>query len=99
MQSNESDLTTKNTSSVITCSEPNINNNILIQNEIRQYFNKIYDSNFLMMINELSSSIQSFRKSFVVQSNIIKSFFKEKENENKEMISKIKGEFDKIDIL
>ena len=99
MQSNVSDLTTKNTSSVITCSEPNINNNILIQNEIRQYFNKIYDSNFLMMINELSSSIQSFRKSFVVQSNIIKSFFKEKENENKEMISKIKGEFDKIDIL
>ena len=75
-----------------------INNeqSIVNQNDKIQMFNKIYDSTFLIMINELSISIQNFHKSYINQSNIIKSIFNEIENEK---ILKIKNEISQMDLL
>ena len=97
MQTNEINLTPKNESKIRALTE--INNNILTKSEISQLFNKVYDSNFLSMINELSISIQNFHKFYVIQSSILKSLFNEKPNKIYDNIEKIKHSFNEIDSL
>ena len=99
MQTNESNLTPKSDSTMRCVTEINNNNNILAKNEISQLFNKVYDSNFLSMINELSISIQNFHKSYVNQSNILKSLFKENLEKINDNLDKIKYSFNEIDSL
>ena len=97
MQTNEINLTPKNESKIRALTE--INNNILTKSEISQLFNKVYDSNFLSMINELSISIQNFHKFYVIQSSILKSLFNEKPNKIYDNIEKIKHSFNEINSL
>ena len=73
----------------------NIQNNFK-QNEFAQIFNKLYDSNFLVIINELSSQIQSFYKSSNTQFNIMKEFFSK--NENIKQISDMQNSFNSIEL-
>ena len=100
MQDNESAMTPKNQSTIISNTESNKNDDINSKNEISQIFNKVYDSTFLSMINELSISIQNYHKNFLYLSNMIKSLFNEitKENEN-DILEKIKSSFNQIDLL
>ena len=51
MQDNESAMTPKNQSTIISNTESNKNDDINSKNEISQIFNKVYDSTFLSMIN------------------------------------------------
>jgi len=95
----DSNLTAKNSSSNIINTDQNDRNKSFTQVEITQLFNKVYDNNFLMIINELSTSIQSFHKSFVNQSNIIKSLFLQLENNQIDSFPKIKNEYNQIEIL
>ena len=95
----DSNLTAKNASSNIINTDQNDRNKRFTQVEITQLFNKVYDNNFLMIINELSTSIQSFHKSFVSQSNIIKSIFQQLENNQIDSLPKIKNEYNQIEIL
>ena len=95
----DSNLTAKNASSNIINTDQNDRNKSFTQVEITQLFNKVYDNNFLMIINELSTSIQSFHKSFVNQSNIIKSLFQQLENNQIDSFPKIKNEYNQIEIL
>ena len=95
----DSNLTAKNASSNIINTDQNDRNKRFTQVEITQLFNKVYDNNFLMIINELSTSIQSFHKSFVSQSNIIKSIFQQLENNQNDSLPKIKNEYNQIEIL
>ena len=78
------------------------NNNItntLNQNELSQLFNNLYDSNFLVIINEVSSQIQSFYKSSIIQFSIIKSLLSQNENKDIPNISKIQNSFNNIELL
>ncbi len=70
--------------------------NTFRQNEFAQMFNKLYDSNFLAIINDLSSQIQSFYKSSNTQFNIMKSFFTQ--NENNKQITDIQNTFNNIEL-
>ena len=70
--------------------------NTFRQNEFAQMFNKLYDSNFLAIINDLSSQIQSFYKSSNTQFNIMKSLFTQ--NENKKQITDIQNTFNNIEL-
>lgn len=104
---NESNSLSKSNS--LTESNLNINNfnynKNISQNEISQIFNKVYDSNFLLLINELSISILNLHKSFDKQSNTFKSILKEIENIDirtnscNNLIEKIKNVFNEIEIL
>ena len=84
MQANGTNLTSKN----ICLTESNVfnKNNNIIPNEISKLFNKVYDSNFLLMINELSISILNFHKLFNKQSKTLKNIFNEIENKNNDLI-------------
>ena len=95
----DSNLTEKNASSNIINTDQNDRNKSFTQVEITQLFNKVYDNNFLMIINELSTSIQSFHKSFVNQSNVIKSLFQQMENNQADSLLKIKNEYNQTEIL
>ena len=95
----DSNLTEKNASSNILNTDQNDRNKSFTQVEITQLFNKVYDNNFLMIINELSTSIQSFHKSFVNQSNVIKSLFQQMENNQADSLLKIKNEYNQTEIL
>ena len=70
--------------------------NTFRQNEFAQMFNKLYDSNFLALINDLSSQIQSFYKSSNTQFNIMKSLFTQ--NENNKQITDIQNTFNNIEL-
>ena len=99
MSKKELTLTKENTLSFTLNQDIKTNNNIqniYTQKEFSQIFNKIYDSNFLVIINELSSQIQSFYKSSNTQFNIIKSFFSN--NEDKQLFE-IQKSFNTIEIL
>ena len=99
MSKKELTLTKENTLSFTLNQDIKTNNNLqnnYTQKEFSQIFNKIYDSNFLVIINELSSQIQSFYKSSNTQFNIIKSFFSN--NEDKQL-SEIQKSFNTIEIL
>lgn len=95
----DSTLTAKNASTNIATIDQNDSNKSFTQAEITQLFNKVYDNNFLMIINELSTSIQSFHKSFVNQSNIIKSLFQQLENRQIDSLPKIKNEYNQVEII
>ena len=69
------------------------------QKELSQMFNNLYDSNFLIIINELSSQIQSFYKSSIIHYNIINSFLSQNENKDIPNISNIKNSFNNIETL
>ena len=60
-------------------------------------FNNLYDSNFLIIINELSSQIQSFYKSSIIHFNIINSFLFQNENKDLPIISNIQNSFNNIE--
>ena len=77
----------------------NNTNNISNQKELSQMFNNLYDSNFLIIINELSSQIQSFYKSSIIHFNIINSFLLENENKEIPKISNIQNSFNNIETL
>ena len=99
MNKKELTLTKENTLSFALNQDIKTNNNIqnnYNQKEFSQIFNKIYDSNFLVIINELSSQIQSFYKSSNTQFNIIKPFFSN--NEDKQL-SEIHKSINTIEIL
>ena len=72
---------------------PNISN----QKELSQLFNSLYDSNFLIIINEVSSQIQSFYKSSTTQFSIIKSLLEQNDNKDIPKISNIKNSFNNIE--
>ena len=73
--------------------------NIYNQNELSQLFNKLYDSNFLIIINEVSTQIQSFYKSSIIQFSIIKSLFSQNESKDIPNISKIQNSVNNIELL
>ena len=75
MSKTETILKKDNIQSFIINNERNNNNipNMSNQSELSQLFNNLYDSNFLIIINEVSSQIQSFYKSSTIQFSIIKS--------------------------
>ncbi len=69
------------------------------QKELSQMFNNLYDSNFLLIINELSSQIQSFYKSSVIHYNIINSFLSQNENKEISNLTNIKNSFNTIETV
>ena len=73
--------------------------NTLNQNELSQLFNNLYDSNFLIIINEVSTQIQSFYKSSNIQFSIIKSLLSQNEIKDLPNICKIQNSFNNIEIL
>ena len=98
MQTNEQNLTPKTASSMISLTEANNKHDNLKTNEISQLFNKVYDSNFLSMINELSICIQNFHKYYLNYSNIIKTLFNVNEDSNNNL-EQFKYNFNQIDSL
>ena len=98
MQGNELNLTPKNKSPIVSIRESIKNEN---KNEIIQLFNKVYDRNFLSMINELSISILNYHKTFVKQSNLFKNLFIEKDNKENliDLLEQIKFNFNQIDSM
>ena len=77
----------------------NNQNNISNQKELSQMFNNLYDSNFLIIINELSSQIHSFYKSSIIHFNLINSFLLQNENKELPKISNIQNSFNSIESL
>ena len=73
--------------------------NISNQKELSQMFNNLYDSNFLIIINELSSQIHSFYKSSIIHFNLINSFLLQNENKELPKISNIQNSFNSIESL
>ena len=98
MQTNEQNLTPKTASSMISLTEANNKHDNLKTNEISQLFNKVYDTNFLSMINELSICIQNFHKYYLNYSNIIKTLFNVNEDSNNNL-EQFKYNFNQIDSL
>ena len=98
MQTNEQNLAPKTVSSMISLTETNNKHDNLKTNEISQLFNKVYDSNFLSMINELSICIQNFHKYYLNYSNIIKTLFNGNEDNN-DNLEQFKYNFNQIDSL
>ena len=97
---NEPNTPQKKTSTIMLNDKTNNELSNIILKDTIQTFNKIYDSNFLIMINELAISIQNYHKNYVNHSNLIKAIFNEIENENEnEKIIKIKNEISQIDSL
>lgn len=101
MSKTETILKKDNIQSFIINNERNNNNipNMSNQSELSQLFNNLYDSNFLIIINEVSSQIQSFYKSSTIQFSIIKSLLSQNENKDIPKISNIKNTFNNIELL
>ena len=76
----------------------NIENNSK-QKELSQIFNNLYDSNFLIIINELSSQIQSFYKSSITHFKTINLFLSQNEIKIIPNISNIQKSFNIIETL
>ena len=72
----------------------------LNQNELSKIFNTLYDSNFLILINELSTQIQSLYKSSNNNFSLIKAFFENENNENKQQhFTDIQNNFNNLESL
>ena len=101
MSSNELNLQKENIESFKIENEIKNNNKDknLNQKELSQIFNNLYDSNFLIIINELSSQIQFFYKSSIIHYNIINSFLSKNENKDIPNFSNIKNSFNNIETL
>ena len=102
MRKNEFLLEKEITQSFVIKNEIQNNNNTdnsSNQNQLSQMFNNLYDSHFLIIINELSSQIQSFYKSSIIHFNMINSFLDQSENEDFKKLSNIQSSFKNIESL
>ena len=98
MSQNQIILQKENSESFMINYKDNIENNSK-QKELSQTFNNLYDSNFLIIINELSSQIQSFYKSSITHFKTINLFLSQNEIKIIPKISNIQKSFNNIETL
>ena len=83
----------------LTLSNKSILDNNSKQKELSQIFNNLYDSNFLTIINELSSQIQSFHKSSTANFKTINLLLSQNEIKNNPKLTNIQKLSNNIELL